>query len=51
VAEALGVLGVRSLGELAGWDGAALAAALDGSSERQVQGWIVQAQDLLAEES
>jgi predicted flap endonuclease-1-like 5' DNA nuclease len=51
VAEALGTLGITSLGDLAGWDAAVLAKALDGSSQAQVEKWIVRAQDLLAEES
>lgn len=50
-AEALVLMGVDSYAVLAAADAVELAAALDGASRAQVERWIVQAQDLAAEES
>lgn len=47
VAEALTVLGVNSYADLVGWDAGLLAAALDGSSQAQVERWQAQARTLM----
>jgi predicted flap endonuclease-1-like 5' DNA nuclease len=50
-AEDLASMGISTFAALAGADAAVLAARLNGSSVAQVEGWIVQAQDMAAEES
>lgn len=47
VEEALTILGIGSYADLVGWDAGVLAAALDGSSQAQVERWQAQARTMI----